>query len=296
MAMDTKDMELFLKTADYKSLTKVAEEYGMTQPAVSAVIKRLEESVGSPLFVRRENRLFLNKTGKHFYQIASNVCVNLNHARQSLQLGYSKRAELIISMSIQSDWLTQQLDSFANSHKDISITLRSGADLTADLRLEPADFMVMFQREIRGEQFIPIDVQNSLYAIVPIGHPLASHVSLRMKDLREEPFVFIRHTSVTGYESSYMECIDAGFQPRIALVTDTKTAKYAGIRKGCGIGLVYNNVRATAELIRDCVLIPVQTANTRRRTICLAWNESSLSQAGREFLGFLQDQGMIASH
>jgi len=46
-------IQTFLVVAEYQSYTKAADHLGLTQPAVSAAIKRLEQVVGKQLFVKQ---------------------------------------------------------------------------------------------------------------------------------------------------------------------------------------------------------------------------------------------------
>ncbi|WJT08957.1 LysR family transcriptional regulator [Vibrio harveyi] len=51
--MDLNLIQTFLVVAEYQSYTKAADHLGVTQPAVSASIKRLEQVVGKQLFVKQ---------------------------------------------------------------------------------------------------------------------------------------------------------------------------------------------------------------------------------------------------
>lgn len=285
--MDTREMEIFLKAADYHSLTKVANEFGMTQPAVSAVIKRVEELNGTPLFLRQGRQLVLNQMGRHFYQVASAICRSCNHVRESLALGYAEQEELIISLGVQSDWLLRRLDIFTSLHKEIGVTLRSAGAAGENRRPWIGDFILLFQHEVGNEQYLTVDSHDTLFAIIPNGHPLADREVLHLSEIKDENFIFVRDPFSTGYERSFEACVNAGFRPRISLVTDSNTTKYACIQNHCGIGLVFNNECATAALLQDCVLIPIRNTMTRR-SICLAWREGDLSPAGETFLAFIR--------
>ncbi|KOC99220.1 LysR family transcriptional regulator [Vibrio parahaemolyticus] len=52
-AMDLNLIQTFLVVAEFQSYTKAAEQLGLTQPAVSAAIKRLEQVVDKQLFVKK---------------------------------------------------------------------------------------------------------------------------------------------------------------------------------------------------------------------------------------------------
>ncbi len=51
--MDLNLIQTFLVVTEYKSFTKAAEHLGLTQPAVSASVRRLEQVIGKQLFVKK---------------------------------------------------------------------------------------------------------------------------------------------------------------------------------------------------------------------------------------------------
>src|ERR1700755_321087 len=57
MQIDTRLLEAFRSVLDSGSITQAAASLGLTQPAVSAQIARLESDVGFALFVRSGNRV-----------------------------------------------------------------------------------------------------------------------------------------------------------------------------------------------------------------------------------------------
>ena len=71
--MDVKLLEAFRAVVDHRSMTAAAGAMGVTQPAVSTQIARLEETVGFPLFERANGRLKPTAEGVLFYAEASRV-------------------------------------------------------------------------------------------------------------------------------------------------------------------------------------------------------------------------------
>ena len=53
-----KYIEAFSAVVSTGSISAAARQLGVSQPAVSQLIKNLEESVGAPLFVRRNGAIF----------------------------------------------------------------------------------------------------------------------------------------------------------------------------------------------------------------------------------------------
>jgi DNA-binding transcriptional LysR family regulator len=60
-----KELRTFLAVTRYGTFSRTAEKVGLTQSAVSAQIRRLEESLGFPLFDRRGRLAVLNAAGRH---------------------------------------------------------------------------------------------------------------------------------------------------------------------------------------------------------------------------------------
>ncbi len=62
------DLNIFVETARQGSFSQAANSLDLTPAAVSAAIKRLEEQVGFPLFVRSTRSLRLTSDGALFLQ------------------------------------------------------------------------------------------------------------------------------------------------------------------------------------------------------------------------------------
>ncbi len=64
--MNLRQLKVFQQVSKFGSITKASEELYMSQPAVSATIKDLEDYLGYKLFDRMSGRIFLNESGKIF--------------------------------------------------------------------------------------------------------------------------------------------------------------------------------------------------------------------------------------
>ena len=64
------------------SFTAAARELRMTQAAVSYAVNRLEEHLGTPLFLREHRRVRLSEAGERFF---ADVSIGLTHIRRSAQ-------------------------------------------------------------------------------------------------------------------------------------------------------------------------------------------------------------------
>lgn len=56
--------------AEYGTLSEAAEKLFLSQPALSRNMRKLEEDIGVPLFVRSRNKLELNENGRLTAELA----------------------------------------------------------------------------------------------------------------------------------------------------------------------------------------------------------------------------------
>lgn len=85
--INSSDLKSFLTTAKTLHLTRAAKELGLSQPALSHCIKRLELEVGEELFLRRKDGLILTKAGLYLFNRGQKVIDELDTISQYLQTG-----------------------------------------------------------------------------------------------------------------------------------------------------------------------------------------------------------------
>lgn len=68
--LDLNLLRVFVVVASVGSATRAAAQLYLTQPAISAALRRLSQSVGEPLFVRRGRGIALSARGQQLYDTA----------------------------------------------------------------------------------------------------------------------------------------------------------------------------------------------------------------------------------
>ena len=84
--MDLSQLHVFLTVAREQSFSRAAEKLYRTQPAVSIVIRKLEESVGQPLLVRGARQVKLTDAGELLRDYAERL-LNLRDEIQKGMMG-----------------------------------------------------------------------------------------------------------------------------------------------------------------------------------------------------------------
>lgn len=130
--MDTELLRTFLEVRSTRHFGKAADNLCITQAAVSARIKQLEEVLGAALFLRNRNNIQLSREGERLVPHAETVLLALARARQEVQLGESDRQRLVIGVrsGIWGPPLQQKLHGLRAIYPDLVLSLES---------LEPGD-------------------------------------------------------------------------------------------------------------------------------------------------------------
>ncbi len=87
MIASPNDLTYFIEVSNTLNFSRTARRIGISQPSLSLAIKRLEQAIGTELFIRSKNGVTLTKAGKRL----------LSHAKQLLQLWDSVKMESLAS-------------------------------------------------------------------------------------------------------------------------------------------------------------------------------------------------------
>lgn len=123
--INSNDLRSFLTTAKTLHLTRAAKELGLSQPALSHCIKRLEIEVGEELFLRRKDGLILTNAGTYLYNKGQKVLDELNSISYFLQTGKEDQKKSL-SLGIHPSVGSYTLPYLLKDTKDFSLNLHFG--------------------------------------------------------------------------------------------------------------------------------------------------------------------------
>src|SRR4051794_20991781 len=76
------DLRYFVAVAEEAHVGRAAQRLGVTQPALTKGVQRLEASLGLQLFERSPRGMALTSVGEVFFERAKHLCVGLDEAVQ----------------------------------------------------------------------------------------------------------------------------------------------------------------------------------------------------------------------
>ena len=85
--------------------------------------------------------------------------------------------------------------------------------------------------------------EDDFVAALPDGHPLVKSVSVELRDLANEPFVFFqRKQSPRFYDSVIEACLSAGFSPQVAHESTSIRSQVGLVACGLAVALVPRSI------------------------------------------------------
>src|SRR5215813_1297749 len=127
--MELDQVETFIAVATFGGFHRAAEALRVSQPAVSARIKALEESLGSTLFARSRNTLTLSDAGRILRPYAEELLKMASLARQAvheLKPASAGPLQIAAALSISVYFLPDVLKRFQKAYPNVNITIRPG--------------------------------------------------------------------------------------------------------------------------------------------------------------------------
>lgn len=203
--LSSRQLRAFLMLTDLRHFTKAAQACHLSQPAFSALIRALEDSMGARLFDRSTRRVTLTPEGQAFEPLARQLLADIGKAmaqvsdRVQLRSG---RVHIAALPSLAAGWLPAILSEFHAQHPNVELQL---SDVLSDPCIElvrggQADF-ALASRGTRPTDPAELHAQalcsDTFHLVCREDHPLAKEPRLTLKKLAPWPFIhLVRNSSV----------------------------------------------------------------------------------------------------
>lgn len=153
---------IFYTTAKCGSISRAAEELFISQPAVSKSVKKLEEQLGTTLFIRNKKGVTLTDEGKILYRYISSAFSSIQegelHLKRNRELEVG-RIHIGVSTTLCKHIMLPPLNRFIHENPHITVTIDclSSAETAARLCENKLDVgLVVETKASRSLTFTPL--------------------------------------------------------------------------------------------------------------------------------------------
>jgi len=241
-------IEAFLTVAERRSVSEAAGVLYVTQPALTARLKKLERELGVALFVRTPRGMRLTAEGRAFRPHAQRAVQALAEGRQLLrELREGRVGELRVGAApaISTYVLPLVLRSFQAAFPNVHLVVRTGhSEEVLELVLRE-QVHVGLVRDLPHAAITSRPLyEDEIVLVVHPGHRFAGEATIDVQELAGERLIlFDRTSSYFVLTSAFFR--DARVVPRGVMELDNVDATKKMVEQGLGIAfLPYTAIRA----------------------------------------------------
>lgn len=245
--MDFEQLRTFLEVSRLKSFSRAAEKLGVTQPAISAQIRSLENEAGARLFDRDGGKVTFTAAGRVFEPFAEHCLQVHNHIMVAIgELHRSPRGEISISANEATSLyvLPAVFAQFKKQYTRVNLSIvraDRARSLEAVLNRE-VDFGIVSLPVKDSRLTVDVIHKDDLVLVVPKSHPLATRDQIKFAEILQFPLLLPKHGRQRGQIEDIFRSNDV--QPRVAMEVDSSELLKRLIGAGLGMGfLPRSNVR-----------------------------------------------------
>lgn len=302
-------MEYVYEVYKERSFSKAAANLFISQPSLSANVKRVEQKIGSPIFDRSVKPLRLTDCGEAYIRAVERIMgVEKEFSQFVNDLGNLKTGSLVLGGSnLFSSWMLPPLIAdFAAKYPDIQISLieENTAELAKMLQKGQIDLILdnteldpeLFERCVfRKERLLlavpkKFSVNQGLEAYrlslesIRSGEFLQNSVpAVPIEAFEGEAFAMLKKENDTGKRARRI-CEKGQLNPVIAFEMDQQMTSYNITCSGLGISFVGDTMIARIPPHEDVVYYKLPEEDSSRE-ICFYWKRGRyFTRAMEEFL------------
>lgn len=264
--------------ADEGSFTGAAMALGYTQPAISQMVRRLEQRTGTVLVDRVGRSVRLTEAGQVLARHATTVLAGLDAAEDELAAIAGLRGgrvRLASFPSASATILPPALAEMHEQHPDVEVRLaeHEPPEAIAALRAGEVDLAVVFVYEGAPSDIGDTDLEglavtelltDPVLVALPLGHPLADESTVDLSVLADSAWV-------AGCPRCRVHVVamatEAGFFPKFSFEIEDYVAQLGLVAAGLGVALVPDLISRTTP--HPEVSVHTTTPPSRRRILAV---------------------------
>ncbi len=272
--MEILQLKYFCDAAETQNFSKTAKKFDVPPSNISQCIKRLEKELGTRLFSRRSNSIFLNEQGKAFYEKVRNALILLEEAKAEAE-GAESPDEIKICIIANRRIVMKAIEKFRLQKPAVKFVISHTYDKSEDY-----DFIItdeLFDGKAMEKKKI---ISEEISLAMKKDNPLSQKEKIEISDIKDENFISLnRESSLFGVTRQF--CRNHGFEPNVVIQSDDPFYMRKCVELGLGVAFV--PIFSWKGLFSDeVVLKPIE--GFTRNTCAFRKRRKYMSRSDEEFL------------
>ncbi|MEC9483223.1 MAG: LysR family transcriptional regulator [Halomonas sp.] len=286
-----KQLKAFVAVAHSRSLAEASERIHLSQPALSIAIRKLEETVGGPLFARTTRQLWLTPEGEAFLPVAIRLLNDWTEAFEDLNERFMKKrgkVTLAALPTLAAGLLPEIIAAFRERHPQINLSLHDVlADQVNQLVREGRAGLGFSVPPQQSDDLAFEPVLTDRYVVVcPLGHPLLEQQTVTWAQLSNYPFIGINRLSSSRQD---IDRVMAEVGQPLDILCDASQIATVGRMVAAGLGISVLPALSFRQIASEGIAHrPLSEPTINRELGVIMRRRHSLSAAAAAFLGLVR--------
>ncbi|MDN5895043.1 MAG: LysR substrate-binding domain-containing protein [Nocardioides sp.] len=249
--MELRHLRYFVAVAEECHFGRAAERLHMAQPPLSQQIRQLEKELGVSLLHRTTRKVSLTLAGERYLERARAILAEVDRAGlEAARVDAGEVGRVSIGFIGSATYallptLARRLrETFPEIEFDFTGEMLTPRQVTA--LLDGSIDIALMRTPVQEEEIdVRVVRREPLVVALPENHPLAARESIRVAELKDEPFITYpsEHRSLL-HDAVLSAAQRAGFQPRRAAQVGETSTMVVFVAAGLGVAVVPEPVAA----------------------------------------------------
>lgn len=298
-----------------RSFTKAAQNLYISQPSLSARIKKIEEIIGEPLFDRSTTPLQLTEVGKVYIEAAEEITQIEQRVENYINdLAGLKTGNLAVGAStLFAAYLVPSLiTQFNQKFPDVHIQLIEGntAELEEMLGSNALDFVIdnyhydsiLYNKELYCEENILLAVPKHFAVNEELGMYQLSYKNIKNKNYLNQkypavplgrfadlPFIMLTQGNDTRTRGDRL-CRNVGFKPNIVLEFNQQSTAYMASSTQLGATFISDILVSQLPTFENLVYYKLDGEEAKRKVFFYYKTHKYKTRVMEEFVRMMHEQ------
>lgn len=298
-----------------RSFTKAAQNLYISQPSLSARIKKIEEIIGEPLFDRSTTPLQLTEVGKVYIEAAEEITQieqrveNYINDLAGLKTGnLAVGASTLFAAYVVPSLITQFNQKFADVH--IQLIEGNTAELEEMLGSNALDFVIdnyhydsiLYNKELYCEENILLAVPKHFAVNEELGMYQLSYKNIKNKNylsrkypavplgrFADIPFIMLTQGNDTRTRGDRL-CRNVGFKPNIVLEFNQQSTAYMASSTQLGATFISDILVSQLPAFENLVYYKLDGEEAKRKVFFYYKTHKYKTRVMEEFIRMMHEQ------
>lgn len=273
--MEIQQIRYFKEVAETGNFTRAAERCHVTQPTLSHQLRKLEDELGEPLFLRRKPRARLTPFGEKFYSRALRILAEIKGIQDDA-LSFSAVLEGDIKVgaipTLAPYLLPQLISGFSEKYASIRIRVYEEVTETLFHKLKTGELDFALISLPLPNHYDTCTTQplftDELLVTLPQDHALADAAHIDLSSLTSYPLVIMHEAHCLNHQVLTV-CEHAGGHPLVSIRSSQLETLQAMVELGMGVS--FSPAIALPYLSARKLVYKSIHPKKIYRTVALAW-------------------------